>query len=93
MLQNWTYIGLVCYSFYPGIAYIDITFDTNMSFTAHITTITLSTNQRVNLLFRAFFSQNTNILVKALPTPGMLHFRLNITQLYGRLIKLVTFLV
>jgi len=31
-----------------------ITFDTNLSFTAHITTITLSANQRVNLLFRAF---------------------------------------
>jgi len=32
-----------------------ITFDTNLSFTAHITTIILSANQRVNLLFRALF--------------------------------------
>ena len=44
---------------------LGITFDTNLSFTAHITTVTLSANQRVNLLFRSFFSRNTNILVKA----------------------------
>ena len=44
---------------------LGITFDANLSFSAHITTITISANQRVNLLFRAFHSRNIKTLVKA----------------------------
>ena len=50
--------------FFPEVTSVKdlgITFDTNLSFAAHITVITLSASQRVNLLFRAFFSRNTNI--------------------------------
>jgi len=44
---------------------LSITLDTNLSFSAHITTFTVSANRRVNLLFRAFHSQNINTLVTA----------------------------
>ena len=41
---------------------LGITFDANLSFSAHITTITVSANQRVSLLFRAFHSRNIKTL-------------------------------
>ena len=44
---------------------LGITFDANLSFSVHITTITVSANQRVNLLFRAYHSRNIKTLVKA----------------------------
>jgi len=44
---------------------LGITFEANMSFSAHITTFTVSANQRINLLIRAFHSRNIKTLVKA----------------------------
>jgi len=47
---------------------LGITFDSYLSFTTHITFITCTANQRVNLLFRSFLTRNRSVLVKAYVT-------------------------
>jgi len=44
---------------------LGITFDSHLSFTTHITSITCTANQRVNLLLRSFLTRNRSVLVRA----------------------------
>ena len=44
---------------------LGITFDTTLSLSSHVVNIVSTANQRMNLLYRAFFSRSLNTLVKA----------------------------
>ena len=72
--RHYTYTGIDLYingSKLPEVSTakdLGITFDSHLFFTTHISSITCTANQRVNLLFRSFLTRNRSMLVKAYVT-------------------------